>query len=115
MSRRNLWAKEGYVADSAGLRALSRIEVIAIGSQANGTPETLVHKVTDVFGEEYEIQCDLRTRLADVPLVSEAASGRGSYQVIENFCRCSLSDSDERGIALVELGRNSLIAEPFEK
>lgn len=111
MSRPGVRAKEGYVADAEGLRALRRIETTRTGQQPDGLCETLVHEVEDVFGNRYRIESDLAGRHAHVPLASEAAAGKHGYHIVENFCPATCAG--ESGVGLVEIGRHSAVAGPF--
>ncbi|QQN75272.1 hypothetical protein [Croceicoccus sp. YJ47] len=111
MMRSGIRAKEGYVADAEGLRALRRIETTRTGRQSDGLCETLIHEVEDVFGQRYRIESDVAGRFAHVPLASEEPSGASGYHIVENFCPATCAG--ETGVGLVEIGRNSAIAEPF--
>lgn len=102
-----LFAKEGYVSDAKGQRAFRSIEVRGEGEGPDGLPAVLIHELEDVFGERFTIEADIAGRFAHVPLVSEAADGSRRYEVIENFCPVRLRETGERGVALVEMGRNS--------
>lgn len=106
-ARPDLIAKEGYVADAQGVRALRAIEVRSEGAMADGLCERLVHEVVDVFGVRHTIIADIAKRHAHVPLVSEAPSGQASYQIVENFTPLHHLESGETGIGLVELGRHA--------
>lgn len=100
-------AREGYVTDRSGARALRGIQVgPGNGPDIDGWPGTLVHELIDVLGRSYTIESDIGGRLAHVSLVSEAA-GKHTYEIAENFCRCRLRETGEDGIAIVELGRSS--------
>ncbi|WP_157219215.1 DUF7064 domain-containing protein [Flavisphingomonas formosensis] len=102
-------AKEGYVVDADGLRALRRIEVHSEGEMPDGLCAKLVHEVTDVFGNAYRIESDVAGRFAHVPLVSEAPVGKVGFHIVENFCPLRLTTTGERGEGLVEIGRSSAI------
>lgn len=102
--RPGMRAKEGYVADKGGLRALRSIDTKRVGQTVGGLPEKLVHTLTDVFGNSYTIESDVANRLAQVTLVSEAANGRDGYAVTENFCRSTLVETGDVGYSLIELG-----------
>jgi hypothetical protein len=107
-------AKEGYVVDADGARALQSIQVRTVGALADGLPQRLIHEIEDVFGTRYSIESDVAGRHANVPLVSEATGHRPAYYIVENFCSASLTPGGERGIALVEVGRNSSVGRPFD-
>jgi hypothetical protein len=114
IARPGAWAREGYVADKAGLRALASVTTNNVGGMTeDGLPRTLVHELVDVFGKQFTIESDVGGRLAHVPLVSEAPGGRPAYQVVENFCRCRLKETGEEGIALVEFGRSATLGPAF--
>lgn len=106
-------AREGYVVDAEGPRALRLIETRRIGESADGLPDRLIHELTDVFGRRYTIESDIAGRLAHVPLVSEASGHRPAYHIVENFCRTTLRETGETGIALVEIGRNATVGGAF--
>lgn len=111
--RPGIVAREGYVVDAEGERALTRIAVRSEGAMADGLAERLVQEVTDVFGNHYTITADIAGRLAHVPLVSEAPAGRTAYQIVENFCPLRLEETGEAGVGLVEIGRSSAIGGPY--
>jgi hypothetical protein len=111
MMRPGVRAKEGYVADADGVRALRVIETTREGAHTDGLCEKLVHSVEDVFGNRYRIESDIAGRHAHVPLASEASSGKAGYHIVENFCPARCEGED--GVGLVEIGRNAAIAEPF--
>ena len=111
--RPGIVAKEGYVADDEGLRALRYIETTREGKQADGLCETLIHKVEDVFGNKYTIKSDIVGRHAHVPLASEAPTGGAGYNIVENFCPLELVETGEKGVGLVEIGRNSIVGGPY--
>lgn len=106
--RPGLIAKEGYVADADGVRALRHIEVHSEGAMADGLCERLIHEVTDVFGHHYRITSDIAGRFAHVPLVSEAPGGKVGFHIVENFCPLHLG-TGENGVGLVEIGRSSTL------
>lgn len=99
-------AKEGYVVDASGARALRGIRVRGEGATADGWPAKLIHELTDVLGRTYTLESDVAGRLAHVPLTSEAP-GRHVYEIAENFCRSRLVENGEEGVGIVELGRSS--------
>lgn len=107
-------AKEGYVVDSSGARALRRIDVRTEGAFADGLPQRLIHDIEDVFGARYTIESDVAGRHASVPLVSEASGHRPAYYIAENFCPATLQQGGECGIALVEVGRNATVGRAFD-
>jgi len=103
-SRPGLLAKEGYVVDREGARALRAIEVERRGEGPDGLPATIIHRLTDVFGREYTIESDVAKRLGVVPLVAEKPDGTAAYVIAENFCRSKLAGTDQAGYSIVELG-----------
>lgn len=107
LARPGLWAREGYVADGNGARALRRIATRSEGEGPGGLPALLVHELEDVFGKRLTIESDISGRLAHVPLVAEAPGGGASYRIVENFCPATVRETGEKGIGLVELGRSS--------
>ncbi|WP_162806310.1 hypothetical protein [Sphingosinicella terrae] len=107
LHRPGLWAREGYVADRDGVRALRRIVTRREGEGPDGLPARLVHEVEDVFGRRLTIEADLAARHAHVPLVAEAPGGGASYRIVENFCPIRVRETGEEGVALVEMGRSS--------
>lgn len=106
-------AKEGYVADEKGVRALRHIEARREGEMADGLCERLIHELADVFGNRYTIESDIAARFAHVPLVSEAPGGKVAYHIVENFCPLTLLETGERGEGLVEIGRSSAVGGAF--
>lgn len=111
--RPGLVAREGYVVDIDGPRALRHIELRREGAMADGLPERLVQTVEDVFGNVYTIEADLAARFAHVPLVSEAPAGKTGFHIVENFCPLRLIETGESGVGLVEIGRSSTIGGPY--
>lgn len=108
-ARPGLIAKEGYVADADGVRALRRIDVRHEGSMADGLCERLIQEVEDVFGQRYTIAANIAGRHACVPLVSEAPAGKPGYHIVENFAPLKLEETGEDGVGLVEIGRSSAV------
>jgi hypothetical protein len=104
--RPDLRAKEGYVSDKSGGRALRSIEVLKAEPGTDGQPLKLTHLLEDVFGNRFTIESDIASRLADVSLVSEQPSGNGGYAITENFCRSKILETGEEGYSLIELGRS---------
>jgi hypothetical protein len=111
--RPGLVAKEGYVVDKDGPRALRSIEATTEGEMADGLCERLIHEVTDVLGNSYTIQSDVAGRFAHVPLASEAPAGKVAFHIVENFCPLTLLETGDKGEGLVEIGRSSLIGGPY--
>ena len=111
--RPGLFAREGYVVDSEGSRALRSVETREIGTFCDGLPETLIHELEDIFGTRYTIESDIAGRLAHVPLVSQAPSGAASFHIVDSFCRTKVLETGEEGIALIEIGRSSTLGGPF--
>jgi hypothetical protein len=105
--RPGLWAKEGYVSDVDGERALRVINITHTGNR-NGWPNTTKFAVRDVDGRTFTIEADVAGRFADVPLLSEKPStGTPTYQILETFCPLKLLETGESGIGLVEIGRHA--------
>jgi hypothetical protein len=111
--RPGLFAREGYVVDAKGPRALRLVETRPEGELPDGLPARLIHDLEDVFGERYTVEADIENRYAHVPLVAEAPAGKVSFNIVENFCPLRLIETGERGIGLVEIGRSSTIGGPF--
>lgn len=111
--RPGMVAKEGYVADADGPRALRHIEVRTEGEMADGLCAKLIHEVVDVFGNRYTIESDIAGRFAHVPLVSEAPAGKAAFHIVENFCPLRLLETGEAGEGLVEIGRSSTLGGPY--
>jgi hypothetical protein len=103
--RPGLRAKEGYIVDEQGHRALRSIEAERIGEGPDGLPAKLVHHLKDVFGNVYTLSHDITNRYAYVPLVAEAPLSGKPYAITENFCRSTLVETGEEGVSLIELGR----------
>lgn len=113
LHRPGLWAKEGYVSDSAGERALRGIEVTHLGFK-DGWPVKTRLAVTDVLGNTYTIEADIAGRHADVPLHAEkATAGIASYEILETFAPLKVVETGETGIGLVEIGRHPSIADSY--
>jgi len=104
ISRPGLIAKEGYVVDADGPRALKSIEVERRGEGPDQLPATLIHRLIDVFDNEYVIESDVTNRLGVVPLVAEKPGGGIAYRIAENFCVSRRAGSEVPGYSIVELG-----------
>ncbi|MFA5630123.1 MAG: hypothetical protein WC997_01320 [Porticoccaceae bacterium] len=105
MSRPGVWAKEGYVSDDDGDRALTSIDVIPLG-QRDGWPEVVQFELRDALGKKFHIHADVAGRHSDVQLVSEKASAENTYRIIETFCPLRLLEYGEEGSGLVEIGKH---------
>jgi len=111
--RPGLWAKEGYVSDSDGERALRRIDIVHHGS-SGGWPQKTRFAVQDMTGRAFTITADVAARFADVPLHAEKpGSGAPGYQILETFCPLLLEETSERGIGLVEIGRHPSLVDAY--
>ena len=106
-SRPEVWAREGYVSDADGERALKEIEVLHEGKLSDGLPEVVRFELVDVLDNIFTIKCDVAGRHAQVPLVSEKASKLGAYSITENFCPAILEETGETGCSLVEIGKSA--------
>jgi hypothetical protein len=104
-ARPEVWAREGYVSDNRGERALKHIDIAFEGKSDEELPERVRFNLTDVFGESFTLVCDVAGRYAQVPLVSEKPGKGGTYSITENFCPTILEETGEKGCALVEIGR----------
>jgi len=111
--RPGLVAKEGYVVDAEGPRALRHIEVRSEDEMADGLCARLIHEVEDVFGSRYTIESNVAGRYAHVPLLSEAPGGKATFHIVENFCPLRLIETGEAGEGLVEIGRSSSLGGPY--
>lgn len=107
-ARPGITAKEGYVSDADGARALRAINLEFSGARPDGLPARVIHDVTDVYGKRFVLTSSVAERFGAVPLVSEAAPGRPAYRIVENFCPVHL-ESGEAGIALVEIGESAAL------
>jgi hypothetical protein len=103
-SRPEVWAREGYVSDADGERALKDIEVLYEGKSLDGLPRTVRFQLADVYGKRFTVVCDVAGRYAQVPLVAEKPGKHGAYGITENFCPAVLQETGETGCALVEIG-----------
>ena len=103
-ARPEVWAREGYVSDADGERALSEVDVVYEGNCADGLPKMARFNLVDVYGKRFTVLCDVAGRHAQVPLVAEKAGKHGAYSITENFCPAVLQETGEIGCALVEIG-----------
>jgi hypothetical protein len=109
--RPGVWAKEGYVSDKSGDRALRSIAVEEFG-QKDGWPEKLRYRLVDVYGKPFTIDIDIAGRYSDVPLHSEKSQpGKPSYRIIETCSPLVLLETGEKGVGLVEIGQSSALEE----
>jgi hypothetical protein len=104
VARPGVWAREGYVSDTDGERALRDMEVLYEGQSADGLPRTVRFELADVYGKKFTVVCDVAGRHAQVPLVAEKPGKHGAYAITENFCPAVLIETGETGCALVEIG-----------
>jgi hypothetical protein len=104
LSRPEVWAREGYVSDADGERALKDIDVIYEGKSADGLPRTVRFQLADVFGKKFNVVCDVAGRHAQVPLIAEKPGKQAAYAITENFCPAVIEETGETGCALVEIG-----------
>lgn len=104
LGREGITAKEGYVVDESGARVLKSIAVNPVGGSNDSLPHKVVYEVTDVYGQSYVLEANVRERLARVALIPEKTPLLAGYQVTENFCEVLQHGSHEPGIGLVELG-----------
>jgi hypothetical protein len=112
--RPGLWAKEGYVSDADGERALRVIDVTHT-STSNGWPTTTRFAVRDVQGRAFTIEADIAGRFADVPLHAEkSVTGAPSYEILETFSPLKLLETGELGIGLVEIGRHPSLEDAYQ-
>jgi len=111
--RPGLWAKEGYVSDADGERALRVIDVSHTGN-SNGWPETTRFAVRDVHGRAFTIEANIAGRYADVPLHAEkSGTGEPTYEILETFSPLKLLETGESGIGLVEIGRHPTLKDAY--
>lgn len=105
INRPGIWAKEGYVSDADGERALRFIEVTEHGQQ-DGWPKTLQFAFRDVLGKPFTIEIDFAGRHADVPLHAEVpVPGKPYYEIMETSCPLTILETGEKGVGLIETGR----------
>lgn len=110
LHRPGVWAKEGYVSDKDGERALRAITVEQFGEKG-GWPETVRFNFRDVIDKIFTIEIDVAGRYSDVPLDAEKSdAGRPTYQIIESCCPLTLLETGEKGVGLVEIGKHPTIA-----
>jgi hypothetical protein len=107
LARPGLVAKEGYVADADGTRALRAIDIDFVKDHASGENQTMIHRIRDVSGNQYTIESNLTEPLSQVVLLSEKPNSNVTYTCVETFTRSILRETGERGTSLVELGHNS--------
>jgi hypothetical protein len=107
-ARPEVWAREGYVSDADGERALGEIEVSYLGKSADGLPEKVRCEVTDVYGKRFTFVGDVAGRHGQVPLVSEKPGHGPAYRIAENFCPAVLEQTGQKGCALIEIGGYAL-------
>jgi hypothetical protein len=113
LARPGITAKEGYITDADGPRALRSIDVQFIGDKnQEGMPQSVIHDVVDVYGKHFLLISDVAGRHGAVPLMSEAAPGRPAYRIVENFCPVMLDGVPGTGVALVEIGASAALKNP---
>jgi hypothetical protein len=111
--RPGLWAKEGYVSDADGERALRVIDITHTGSQ-DGWPAKTQFAVRDVQGRAFNIEADIAGRFTDVPLHAEKSSaGAATYEILETFAPLKLMETGETGVGLVEIGRHPSLKDAY--
>ncbi len=103
-ARPEVWAREGYVSDSDGERALKEVDIVYEGKSPDGLPVTVRFNLMDVYGKRFTVLCDVAGRHGQVPLIAEKAGKHGAYSITENFCPAVLQETGEQGCALVEIG-----------
>lgn len=115
LSRPGLHAKEGYVADADGARALRAIDARPMGKadHADGLPLRMVYELEDVFGQNFSLEADIANRMAQVSLTPEADDNKMVWTVTENFCNIKDNGNGTAGIGLVELGFNNGVVDRF--
>jgi hypothetical protein len=113
LHRPGIWAKEGYVSDALGERALRAIRVSAQGEK-DGWPETLRFEFKDVFDAPFTIEVDVAGRYSEVGLHSEKAVGqRAGYEIMESCCPLKLIETGARGVGLIEIGKHPSLERPW--
>jgi hypothetical protein len=113
LHRPGIWAKEGYVSDAGGERALKAIRVTTDGEK-NGWPEKLHFEFKDVLDKPFTIEVDVAGRYSDVALHSEKAVGqRPGYEIMESCCPLTLAETGERGVGLIEIGKHPSLERPW--
>jgi len=112
LQRPGLWAKEGYVSDDDGARALRSINVIRQGEK-DGWPEKLQFEFRDAFDKPFTIEVDVAGRYSDVPLHSEKTlANQSQYSIIETCCPLLHLETGEKGVGLVEIGKHPSLTTP---
>ena len=107
-------AREGYVSDADGSRALRRIDVRVHGTGPDGLGGRVDFGLQDLEGEHFTVQANIAERLLSLPLVSEKPGARAPYRIIENLCPITLRETGETGWGHIELGLNPL-GEPRQR
>jgi hypothetical protein len=105
---RAIVAREGYVSDTDGSRALRRIDVRVRGAGPDGVGGCVNFDLQDVAGERFTVHAQIAERLLSLPLVSEKPGARAPYRIIENLCPIMLRETGETGWGHIELGLNPL-------
>jgi hypothetical protein len=113
LHRPGLWAKEGYVSDAVGGRALKAIKVTSLGEKA-GWPESLRFEFRDMLDQPFTIEVDVAGRYSEVALHSEKTlAGQAGYQIMESCCPLTLVESGEQGVGLIEIGKHPSVQQPW--
>jgi hypothetical protein len=107
-SRSGLMAREGYVIDGAGARAMRMMTATAIDFSAEGVlPARMVYELTDAMGESYSLEADVSGRLGQLGLKPEVATGNQvPYTVTDNYCTVKDLKSGDTGFGLIQLGHH---------
>lgn len=94
---------EGYVARLEGNEAITALDIENIGNGPEGMPETVVFRTTSYSGEKFTLIADVGNAFARLPLHSQKP-GSKAYLNVENMCRVRCEETDEEGLANVEIG-----------
>jgi hypothetical protein len=105
-SRSDLMAREGFVVDGAGARAMRMLTATPVDFSAEGgLPARIVYELTDAMGESYSLEADVAGRLGQLGLKPEVATGNQvPYTVTDNYCTVKDLNSGDTGFGLVQLG-----------
>jgi hypothetical protein len=105
-SRPDLMAREGFVTDDAGARAMRMLTATPVDfTGEEGLPARMVYELTDAMGESYSLEADVAGRLGQLGLKPEVATGNQTpYVVTDNYCTIKDLKNGDIGVGLVQLG-----------
>lgn len=103
--RSGLEAKEGYVVDSRGARAVRQLEAKPMEFSAGDIiPGRMRYEFTDMLGEQYTLEADVAGCMGRVGLVPEVTTSAQPYTVFDNFCTVKDLKTGAEGLGLIEFG-----------